>query len=96
MLFLASVQIYYEVDMSENAPPASGADSESATPPNVIRVAQSVTETAKAVGVCKQTIYNEINAGHLIAHKLRGRTLILPDDRRAWLAALPIMETEGV
>ncbi len=78
--------------MHEKATPTSGTDSEPATPPNVIRAAHTVTETADSVGVCKQTIYNEINAGRLIAHKLRGRTLILPDDRRAWLAALPVMK----
>ena len=34
-------------------------------------------------------IYDEIKAGRLIARKARGRTIILPSDMKAYLAALP-------
>ncbi len=37
-------------------------------------------------------IYEEIRAGRLIARKARGRTIILPSDLKAYLAALPIIK----
>ena len=78
--------------MPENTPPTSGADSEPATP---ARDVLTVAETAKAAGVCRQTIYNEINTGRLIARKMGARTIILHGDYLAWLAALPIMKIEA-
>ena len=53
--------------MSEKSPQANDADSESAAPINVVRDAYTVAETADSAGVCKQTVYNEINDGRLIA-----------------------------
>lgn len=81
--------------MPENTLPTSGADSEPATPANVVRDGLTIAQTAESVGVCKQTIYNEINAGRLIARKMGSRTIILNDDRHAWLAALPTLKTEA-
>lgn len=40
-------------------------------------------------GLGVTTIYAEIKSGRLVARKLNTRTLILPDDERAWLDALP-------
>ena len=77
---------------SEKAPRTNGADSEPATP---ARDVLTVAETAKAAGVCRQSIYNEINTGRLIARKMGSRTIILRGDYLAWLAALPTMKTEA-
>ena len=37
-------------------------------------------------------IYEEIRAGRLIARKAQGRTIILPSDLKAYLAALPTIK----
>lgn len=37
-------------------------------------------------------IYEEIRAGRLVARKARGRTIILPSDLKAYLAALPTIK----
>ena len=80
--------------MPENTLAASGADSETETS-SVVRDVLTVTETAEAAGVCRQTVYNEINAGRLIARKMGARTIILRGDFLAWLAALPILKTKA-
>ena len=40
-------------------------------------------------GISRATVYAEIRRGRLHARKLAGRTLIFPEDRAAWRAALP-------
>ena len=54
-----------------------------------------ILEAAAVAGVGRSTIYEEIKAGRLIARKARGRTIILPEDLRAWLVDLPVMEAKG-
>jgi hypothetical protein len=42
------------------------------------RAAWRISEWADAVGCCKQTVYNLINAGELELVKLRGMSLVRP------------------
>ena len=82
--------------MPNDTLPTSGADSEPATPPSpAIQDVLTIPEAAKAARVCKQTLYNEINAGRLIARKMGSRTIILRSDYLAWLAALPTLKTKA-
>jgi excisionase family DNA binding protein len=55
----------------------------------------SVADAAKASGIGRTVLYEEIKAGRLQARKLGRRTLILAEDLQRWLAALPTM-TSGV
>ena len=56
------------------------------------KLAHSIPEAAAVADVGRSTIYEEINSGRLIARKARGRTVILREDLKEWLAALPIMK----
>ena len=55
------------------------------------KLAHQINEAAEISGCGRNLIYEEINAGHLVARKLRGRTVILHTDLQAWLASLPRM-----
>ena len=46
-------------------------------------------EAARAAGVGRSTIFEDIKVGRLKARKAGRRTLILRDDLAAWLASLP-------
>lgn len=48
----------------------------------------SIADAVQTAGSSKNTIYNEINAGRLKAHKLGRRTVIKVADFRAWLENL--------
>jgi hypothetical protein len=52
-------------------------------------LAYSTFEAAKIARVCRSILYREIRAGRLIARKSGRSTIILDDDLRSWLAALP-------
>lgn len=52
----------------------------------------TVDETALIVGCGRTILYEEINAGRLRARKIGRRTIILREDREAWLSALPTFE----
>ncbi|MER2265195.1 helix-turn-helix domain-containing protein [Methylobacterium oxalidis] len=52
-------------------------------------LALGIVEAARAAGIGRSTVFEEINAGRLKARKAGRRTLILRDDLAAWLAALP-------
>jgi excisionase family DNA binding protein len=56
---------------------------------NPERVAYSIAEAAEAASIGRTKIYEAINNGSLIARKHGKRTIILRDDLRAFLAALP-------
>jgi excisionase family DNA binding protein len=55
----------------------------------VDRQALSIAEVSSVSGLGRTKIYEAIGAGSLRARKCGKRTLILPDDLRAFLAALP-------
>lgn len=56
-------------------------------------IAYGVIEAARAAGVGRSTIYEEINAGRLTARKAGRRTLITRADLQAWLESLPSRAT---
>ena len=57
-------------------------------------LALGIIEAARAAGVGRSTILDEINAGRLRARKAGQRTLILREDLHAWLAALPARQAD--
>lgn len=59
------------------------------------QLAYTIAEAAEASRRSRSTLYLEIAAGNLIARKHKGRTLILVEDLRAWLASLPTTKAAG-
>ena len=53
------------------------------------KAALSIDDCVELSDTGKTTIYQEIGAGHLVARKIRGRTVVLRLDFEAWLANLP-------
>ncbi len=60
-----------------------------ATPQVSLPVARSIEDTAKRVGCGRTSIYAAIKSKALQARKIGRRTIVLEEDLRAWLAALP-------
>jgi len=58
------------------------------TPPSPL-LARSIEDTAARVGCGRTTIYAAIKSGSLMARKIGRRTVILDEDLRRWLTALP-------
>ena len=54
-----------------------------------VPLALGIFEAARAAGVSRSTIFEEIKVGRLKARKAGRRTLILHEDLAAWLASLP-------
>jgi excisionase family DNA binding protein len=54
-----------------------------------IVLAFTISEAVAIAGVGRSSLYKAIAAGHLPARKLGRRTLVMADDLRAWLQALP-------
>lgn len=57
--------------------------------PDLQREGLSIAEACAVAGIGRTKIYEAISAGNLKARKLGKRTLVLRDDLRAFLAALP-------
>jgi len=55
------------------------------------RAAHSITEVCAATGLGRDSVYGAIRTGKLIARKYGRRTVVLDDDMRAFLEALPKM-----
>ncbi len=55
------------------------------------RFALSPSDAAALSGIGLSSIKNATYSGALVARKHGRNTIILPDDLKAWLAALPIM-----
>jgi excisionase family DNA binding protein len=51
--------------------------------------AMSVEEAAKAAGVGRTLLFEEIRKGRITARKVGRRTIIMTDELDAWLNALP-------
>jgi excisionase family DNA binding protein len=54
-----------------------------------IKRALSVEEAAKAAGVGRTLLFEEIRKGNITARKVGRRTIITIDDLDAWLKSLP-------
>jgi excisionase family DNA binding protein len=54
-----------------------------------LKFAFRIEEAAELAGIGRTQMYEVVQSGALVARKRGCRTLILPDDLRAWLAALP-------
>jgi excisionase family DNA binding protein len=54
------------------------------------REALSIVEVTSVSGLGRTKIYEAIRNGSLIAHKAGRRTIVLPNDLKAYLAALPV------
>jgi excisionase family DNA binding protein len=63
--------------------------------PDLEQLGYSIAEAAKAAGVGRSTIYEQIASGRLHARKLGRRTIILKSDYREWLASLPKLKPSG-
>jgi excisionase family DNA binding protein len=55
-------------------------------------LAYSVEETLRLLGICRPKLYQEINAGRIVARKLGRRTIILAAEVHRYLDALPQIE----
>ena len=56
----------------------------------------TIQEACTSSGIGKTKLYEAINSGELKAHKAGRRTLILSDDLRDFLSALPLMARAAV
>ena len=56
------------------------------------KIAGTIRELSKRVGICVENLYEEIRQGRLKARKFGRRTIILEEDARAFLANLPALE----
>ena len=63
-----------------------------AEPASLARLAHGVPDLSKRTGIPESSIWAAIRSGALRARKLGRRTLILEDDARAFLDALPARE----
>lgn len=57
------------------------------------RIAFTIAEVAKAAGVGRTTVFEEIRHGRLVARKMGRRTIITADELDAWLKSLPPRST---
>ncbi len=55
------------------------------------QLAYSVASAIRITGLGRTSLYREISAGRLIAHKVGRRTLIHAEDLDRWLASQPTM-----
>lgn len=53
------------------------------------KIAHSILDIPKLAPVGRTKVFEAIKNGHLIARKLGRRTMVLDEDLRAWLKALP-------
>jgi excisionase family DNA binding protein len=60
-----------------------------------VKRALSVEEAAKAAGVGRTLLFEEIRKGHITARKVGRRTIITTDDLDAWLKSLPVKTAKG-
>ena len=53
------------------------------------KLALTTDEACEVAGIGKTTLYSLFKAGELTKRKLGGRTVVLVDELRAYIAALP-------
>ena len=54
------------------------------------QLSYSIRRLAQVCDVSRSLIYQEITAGHLIAHKLGRRTIVRRSDANRWLRSRPL------
>lgn len=64
-------------------------DAKLAPPGHLACAGMSVPEAMRFLGIGRNLLYNEINAGRLIARKAGARTIITTEDAVAYLRSLP-------
>lgn len=67
-----------------------------ASVPPVRNFAHSIEGVSQLTGIGRTSIYSAIRSKELKARKFRRRTVILESDLRAWLQALPEVNTTEV
>jgi excisionase family DNA binding protein len=60
-----------------------------------IKRTMSVEQAAKAAGVGRTLLFEEIRKGLITARKVGRRTIITTDDLDAWLRSLPVKAANG-
>jgi excisionase family DNA binding protein len=60
-----------------------------------IKRAMSVEEAARAAGVGRTLLFEEIRKGHITARKVGRRTIITADALDTWLKSLPVKTGDG-
>ncbi|MET0085777.1 MAG: helix-turn-helix domain-containing protein [Sedimenticola sp.] len=55
---------------------------------STVKAGYSIPEVMDAMGVCRQTVYNEINAGRLKSFKIGKRRLVSPRALGEWVNRL--------
>jgi hypothetical protein len=70
-------------------PPADIATASNGLQVNPTKLALSIKDTSEATGLGPTKLWAEIREGRLRARKVGRRTVILPEDLRAWLESLP-------
>jgi hypothetical protein len=56
---------------------------------DVRKIAYSVDDVVKLVGIGRSLLFEELAAGRILAKKIGRRTVILETDLSAWLKSLP-------
>ena len=54
-----------------------------------MEIAISIIEAARRAGVSRSSIYEAIGGGQLAVRKCGRRSLVLVEDLKAWISALP-------
>jgi excisionase family DNA binding protein len=60
-----------------------------------LKRALSVEQAAKAAGVGRTLLFEEIRKGHITARKVGRRTIITTEALDAWLKSLPVKAGKG-
>jgi hypothetical protein len=64
-------------------------------PNNSQKLAYSIDDITKQVGIGRSLLFEEIKAGRLMVKKTGRRTLVIDADLRAWLSNLPAKSAGG-
>ncbi len=59
------------------------------TTPPIEKRSSSIAELAERYGISQRTVYSHIARGGLQVTKIGRRSIVTPENERAWLASLP-------